>query len=183
MRARLIAISWPAIASLCLARLQWLMVWAPIVTSGSSANGFSSSHDMQSSRQIAFSSTPWRAQSALTSRRISCSPGNARIQSCSRSNAACLASIVAASRRTATPPIFDFDALRLGDHRLQRDPPQPAGPLGEIAGDIDRQRCVKLAHHRQREVAVVAVAVVEGEAGEAARKIALASAADASRRW
>ena len=32
----------------------------------------------------------------------------------------------------------------------------------------------ELAHHRQREVAVVAIAVVEGEAGEAAREVALA---------
>ena len=34
------------LASDCLARLQWVMVCAPIVTSGSSANGFNSSQDM-----------------------------------------------------------------------------------------------------------------------------------------
>ena len=31
-----------------------------------------------------------------------------------------------------------------------------------------------LAHHRQREIAVVAIAVVEGEAGKAPREVALA---------
>ena len=66
-----------------------------------------------------------------------------------------------------------FDRGGLGDHPLQRDPPQPAGAFGEIAGDIDGEGCVEFAHHRQREVAVVAIAVVEGEAGEAPREIAL----------
>ena len=36
---------------------------------------------------------------------MSCSPGNARSQSCMRSNAACLAAGVEASRRVVTPPI------------------------------------------------------------------------------
>ena len=71
------------------------------------------------------------------------------------------------------PPIGDFDRGGLVDHPLQRDPPQPAGAFGEIAGDIDGERRVEFAHHRQREIAVVAIAVVEGEAGEAPREIAL----------
>ena len=56
---------------------------------------------------------------------------------------------------------------------LERDPPQPAGAFGEIARDIDGEGRVKFTHHRQGEIAVVAIAVVEGEAGEAPREIAL----------
>ena len=63
-----------------------------------------------------------------------------------------------------------FDHLGPGDHHFQRDPPQPAAAFGEIAGDIDRQGCVEFAHHRQREIPVVAIAVVEGEAGETPRE-------------
>ena len=60
----------------------------------------------------------------------------------------------------------DFDRTRLRDHRLQRDPPQPARAFGEIADHMHGQRCVKFAHHRQREIPVVAITVVEGEAGK-----------------
>lgn len=67
----------------------------------------------------------------------------------------------------------DFDGLGAGDGALQRLPPQPAGAFGEIAGDIDRERRVVFAHHGECVVAVVAIAVVEGEAGEAAREVAL----------
>jgi len=65
----------------------------------------------------------------------------------------------------------DVDRGRPGDHHLERDPPQPAGPLREIAGDIDRGRCVKFPHHRQRKIPVIAIAIVEGEAGKASREI------------
>ena len=65
------------------------------------------------------------------------------------------------------------DRGRLGDDPLQRRPPQPSGALGEIAGDVDGKGCVKFPHHRQREIPVVAIAVVEGEAGEAPRKVAI----------
>jgi hypothetical protein len=81
-----------------------------------------------------------------------------------------LAAGVAVSTRVATPPI---DRGGLGDHRLQRDPPQPTHSLGEVAGDIDRERRVEFPHHRQRKVAIVAIAVVEGEAGKAPREITL----------
>ena len=94
-----------------------------------------------------------------------------------------MAAAVVVSRRVAAPPIASFDRGGLGDHHLQRDPPQPAGAFGEIAGDIDGEGRVKFAHHRQREIAVVAIAVVEGEAGEAPREIAFGSAADAPRPW
>ena len=47
---------WPVFG--WLARLQCVMECAPMETRGSSANSFSSSQDMQSSRQIAASSTP-----------------------------------------------------------------------------------------------------------------------------
>jgi hypothetical protein len=46
--------------------------------------------------------------------------------------------------------------------------------LRKVAGDIDSKRCVKFAHDRQREIAVVAIAVVEGESGKAPREVALA---------
>ena len=58
IRARLTAISWEAISSVCFARLQWVIECAPKPARGSSANDFNSSQDMQSSRQIAVSSTP-----------------------------------------------------------------------------------------------------------------------------
>ncbi len=67
---------------------------------------------------------------------------------------------------------FDLDRRRLGDHHLQRDPPQPAGAFGEIAGDVDGGGCVEFTQDRQREIAIVAIAVVEREAGEASRKVA-----------
>ncbi len=68
----------------------------------------------------------------------------------------------------------NLDGLGAGDDTLQRHPPQPACPLGEVAGGIDRERSAMRAHHRQRMVAVVAIAVVEGEAGKAPREIAFA---------
>ena len=67
---------------------------------------------------------------------------------------------------------LDFDRMGPGDHRLERDPPQPAGPFGEIAGDVDGKRCVEFTQHRQREIPVVAIAVVERETGEPPRKVA-----------
>ena len=72
-------------------------------------------------------------------------------------------------RRTADR---GFDRRSRGDHLLQRNPPQPPGAFGEIAGDIDGERSVELAHHRQREIPVVAIAVVEGKAGKSPCEIA-----------
>ncbi|MGY4367293.1 hypothetical protein ACVW1A_003358 [Bradyrhizobium sp. LB1.3] len=79
-----------------------------------------------------------------------------------------MAAGVVASSRSAALPIFDLDLLGLGDHGFQRLPPQPPRALGEIAGDIDRQRRVKFAQNRQRIIEIVAIAVVEREGGEAA---------------
>ena len=70
-----------------------------------------------------------------------------------------------------TPP-STLDRGGLGDHPLQRDPPQPAGAFGKIARDIDGHGSVEFAHHGQREIAVVAIAVVERETGEAPREVA-----------
>ena len=58
IRTLLAAISCAAISSLCLARLQWVMVCAPIVSSGSSASAFNSSQDRQRSRHSAGMSMP-----------------------------------------------------------------------------------------------------------------------------
>ena len=56
---------------------------------------------------------------------------------------------------------------------LQRDPPHPAVTFGEIAGHEHGGGCVEFTQHRQRVIPVVAVAVVERQAGEAPRKITL----------
>ena len=45
------------------------------------------------------------------------------------------------------------------------------GAFGEIADDIDGQGCVKFPHHRQREIPVVAIPIVEGEAGKTPREV------------
>ena len=152
-----------------------MTLWAPIVTSGSPANGFNSSQDMQSSRADA---RPRRRRDARTarsiSRRTSCLARQARAASRAdgrrrpawRPASRCRAGW----RRRRSPP---RSRIGRGDHPLQRDPPQPARAFGEFAGDIDRERRVEFAHHRQREIAIVAIAVVEGEAGEAPREIAL----------
>ena len=65
---------------------------------------------------------------------------------------------IEAGRHVADPGL---DRGRLGDDPLQRRPPQPPGALGEIAGDVDGKRRVKLPHHGQREIPVVAIAIVE----------------------
>ena len=65
-----------------------------------------------------------------------------------------------------------LDPIGLGNHHFQRHPPQPADAFGEIAGDIHGKGRIELPHHRQRKIPVIAIAVVESEAGEAARKIA-----------
>jgi len=59
------------------------------------------------------------------------------------------------SSRTATPAISA--SIEEADHHLQRDPPQPAGTFGEVADDVDGAGCVKLTHHRQREIRIVAI--------------------------
>ena len=46
-------------------------------------------------------------------------------------------------------------------------------PSAKSLVDVDGHGGVKLPHHRQREIPVVAIAVVEREAGEAPRKIAI----------
>src|SRR3569833_590866 len=70
---------------------------------------------------------------------------------------------------------LDFDVRRgVGDHLLQGDPPQSAPTFGKIGGDEDRERRLEFAHDGQCEIAVVAVTVIKGEAGETAREVALA---------
>ena len=173
IRARLVAISWLAISSVCLARLQWVMVCAPMVTSGSSANGFNSSQDMQSSRQIAASiDAMMRAERAdLAGQIVAARQGAQPVVQPRRTRPAW----PPASRYrggSATPPIVasieEALAITISSAIHHR-----AGAFGEIAGDIDRERCVKFPHHRQREIPVVAIAVVEGEAGKTPREVAL----------
>src|SRR6202012_3758042 len=53
-------------------------------------------------------------------------------------------------------------------------PPQPAAASSEIAGDIDGAGCVEFTQHGQCEIAVVAIAVVEREAGKAPLEMTLA---------
>ena len=149
------------------------MVCAPIVTSGSSAKDFSSSQDMQSSRAIAASSTP-----CTLAQRRNLAPDIMFARQRPQPVVQAVEGGLLGGRRggiEARRGAADLDLDRgcLGDHPLQRDPPQPPGAFGEIAGDIDGAGRVKFAHHRQRVVAVVAIAVVEREAGKAPREIAL----------
>jgi hypothetical protein len=71
-----------------------------------------------------------------------------------------------------TPPIGTSIADAFAIALSSADPPQPAGAFGEIARDVDGEGRVIFTHHRQGEIAVVAIAVVEGEAGEAPREFA-----------
>ena len=69
------------------------------------------------------------------------------------------------------------DALVLGDHRLEREPPQLAEPVGKAGRHIDRERHLRGFEDRISVLQDVAIAVVEGEADEAAAKIARGQAA------
>ena len=133
-------------------------------------SAFSSSQDMQRSRQIAAWSTPWRAHSAPISRCRSCSCSRAASRAGGHTRPACRPpSWCRSGRRMAAHGGLDGRGLR--DRPLQRDPPQPAGAFGEIAGDVTREGRGKFAHHRQRMVAVVAIAVVEGESRRSGARI------------
>src|SRR2546421_12138142 len=66
-----------------------------------------------------------------------------------------------------------FDCAGVGDRPFERDPPQLARTLREVAGDVDGERCVKFPHYGKREIASVSIAIVKCEAGEAPREIAL----------
>jgi hypothetical protein len=59
------------------------------------------------------------------------------------------------------------DRIGPGDNHLERNPPQPATAFGEIAGDIGGKRRIEFPHQRQGVIAVVAIAIVERERGEA----------------
>ena len=122
MSARLVVSSRSAVSSLCLARLEWVMVCAPIVTSGSAANAFSSSQDMQSSRAIAALVDAIAGAQRDISRATSCSFGNARSQSCSRSKAACFCAAVVGCETRLAAVHLDLD------RRRQWRPPAPARP-------------------------------------------------------
>ena len=65
----------------------------------------------------------------------------------------------------------------LRDHRFEREPPQFAEPVGKARRHIDGERHARLFEDRIGPLQSVAIAVVEGEADEAAGKIALGQAA------
>ncbi len=69
-----------------------------------------------------------------------------------------------------------LDVLCIRDRALKRDPPQPSRAGGKIARHVDGVRGVELAKHRQRMVAVVAIAVVQREGRKAAREIPVGKA-------
>src|SRR5438128_1613182 len=75
------------------------------------------------------------------------------------------------------PPvvIVDHEADRIlpGDHRFEREPPQFTEAVGKARRNVDRERRAMLAQDRIGIAQRVAVAVVEGEAGEAPTEIAL----------
>ena len=105
------------------------------------------------------------------SRCRSCSPGSARSQSCSRSNASVL------RRRRCIEPRhaelrsrFDLRPLAITrSSAIHHSRPVPSANRWRHR----RPGRVEFAHHRQRKFAIVAIAVVEGEGGEAAREMAL----------
>ena len=67
--------------------------------------------------------------------------------------------------------------LVAGDHRFEREPPQLADPVGKAGRDVDGERHVRFFQDRIGELQRVAVAVVEGDADETPREIALDQAA------
>src|SRR6266566_5113416 len=69
------------------------------------------------------------------------------------------------------------DALLAGDDGFQRQPPQLAQPVRETRRNVDRERYSMPPQNRIGETQRVAIAVVEGEAGEAPREIARAEPA------
>ena len=89
-----------------------------------------------------------------------------------RSKAACFAAGVEASRRVVTPPIGTSIADALAITRSSATHHNRPVPSAKSLVDVDGEGRVKFAHHRQGEIAVVAIAVVEGEAGEAPRELA-----------
>ena len=173
MSARLVASSRSATSSLCLARLEWVRVCAPIVTSGSAAKG---SQLVPGHAEFAGRSRLRRRRGGRTAQTFR-APRRARsaTRAASRATGRTRPPSAPASwlcRRVARPCDLDFDRGSAGDHPLQRDPPQPPLARGEFAHGIDDAGRVKFAQHRQRVVAVVAVAVVEREAGKAPREVA-----------
>jgi hypothetical protein len=65
------------------------------------------------------------------------------------------------------------DLVVAGDRELEREPPQPAGALRKAGRDEDGERRRVALEDRIRPDLVVAIAVVERDAGEAAGEIAL----------
>ncbi len=172
IRSRLTRISRIASASLSRARLQWLALYAPMVTSGSPGERSQFGQDMHSSRGIAASSMPCRAQ--LADGALDLLVVGQRAQPVvDLVERLLLGGRVAGVKPQGCAVADDLDHVGFGDDALQRHPPQPSVAIGEIAGDIDRERRILRAHHRQRVVAVVAITVVESETGEAAGEIAL----------
>ena len=65
------------------------------------------------------------------------------------------------------------DAAVLRDRGFQREPPQFAGAVGKAGRNVDRERHVVFLQDRKRVAQIVAIAVVEREADEAAAEILL----------
>jgi hypothetical protein len=146
MRSRLAVSSCSATSSLCLARLQCVMVCEPIVT-------------VDRRRRIQF--VPRHAEFAADRGFVDAmTPAQRRY----------LAPDIMLARQRTQPVVqpvegglfggrcggiealgcaadLDLDQARIGDRPLQRDPPQPPGAFGEIAGGIDGAGRVKLAEY------------------------------------
>ena len=69
------------------------------------------------------------------------------------------------------------DAVIVGDHLLQGEPPQLAAAVGEGSRNVDRERCLVRLEDRIGPHLVVAIAVIEGDAGEAAAEVAFGQSA------
>ena len=102
------------------------------------------------------------------------SDGMPRSQPCMVANASLFAAASPQSSRVESPSIGTSSTSALAISRSSASHQSLPVAGGEIARHVDGEGRRELAHHRQREIAVVAIAVVEGEAGEAAREVALA---------
>ena len=111
----------------------------------------------------------WRAHSSLTSRRRSCS-ARPRSQSC-RDRCGLLGGGRRGIEAAGRAADGDFDCRGFRDRHLQRDPPQPAQSPRRNRWRHRGCRARQIRAAPEARVPVVAIAVVEGETGETARKV------------
>ena len=163
--------------------IRWLTVCAPMVTSGSAA----SSHDLlpvhaQLVAERGDVDAVARAQIAHDAAQLvfglhAAQPAVDRVE-----QLALLLDRARIRNSWSLPSMSRPMRLVLGDHRFEREPPQFAEPVGKAGRDVERERHLVFLQQRIGPLQQIAIAVVEGEADEAALEIAARSTAGASRR-